>query len=538
MKKSRTVAQVLAESFVRHGVKHIFGIPGGGSSLDVIRACHEQGIKYVLTRTEAGAGIMAAISAELNGGFGVMMTTQGPGTLCATNGVGYACVDRAPIFLISDGWTEAQAKHDTHQKVDQQAIMAPITKAQTRLEGDDVANEVEHLIRLIKTVPHGPAYIELTGEAARRVVDHEYTPAEPQAPAALDDGLIASARKMIAGAKKPVVIVGLEAREPNIAPSVRAFVDELHCPVFSTYKAKGVVPEELPRHVGLFTGASAEKDCVNEADLIILVGFDPVELIGRPWPYAAPVLDIAPVSHPIHYVEPEIGIYHPLAASLDALKGNKPSEWTLPEIENFKSGMRERLVYHGEGKGLTPDLIVSNSIDVAQSAADPRLAIDAGAHMISAMAMWQAKQAGDVLISNGIATMAFALPAAISAWLHEPERRVLAFTGDGGFMMCAGELSTAAQTRAKICLVVFNDQALSMIGLKQKSRQLPAEGVEFPPADFSKVAEGFGVKGFRVDTVEQYKSALEAAMKHDGPCLIDARVDPSGYLGQITALRG
>ena len=127
MNRQKSVAQVLAEAWKRHGVKHVFGVPGGGSSLDLIRACHEIGIEFVLTRTEAAAAIMAATTADLTGSIGVAITTQGPGTASAANGVAYASVDRSPVFLISDGWSGKQAAFDTHQRFDQKALMAPIT---------------------------------------------------------------------------------------------------------------------------------------------------------------------------------------------------------------------------------------------------------------------------------------------------------------------------------------------------------------------------------------------------------------------------
>jgi acetolactate synthase-1/2/3 large subunit len=538
MSTQQTVAQVLAEAFKRHGVRHVFGMPGGGSSLDIIRACHELGIDFILVRAETPGAIMAAATAELSGGFGVVITTQGPGTASATNGVAYAAIDRTPLIIISDGWTEKQS-HDTHQRFDQKALLAPLTKAHTRLDGDDVANEVEALIRVIMTEPHGPAYIELTGEAARRVVDHTLT--LPPAPKAngVDKTLVAQARAKIAAARKPLMLVGLEARDPALASGIAAMARELACPVFTTYKAKGVVPDEMPNLVGLFTGAAAEKDCVSQADLMICVGFDPVELIGRPWPYKAEVIDIAPVRHPINYFTPSVAIYHPLAATIDALRGNnRPSEWKAEEIAQHRDVLRERLIYPAEKGALTPDSIVGGALALAKGRNDIRIAVDAGAHMVSSMAVWRSKQAGDTLISNGLSTMAFALPAAIGAALHEPARRVIAFTGDGGLMMCIGELGTAAQYRTKICVVVFNDGALSMIGLKQKARKLPNEGVEWPKANFAQVAEGFGVKGFRADTLAQYTEALRVALAHDGPSLIDVAIDPSGYSGQLAALRG
>src|SRR5262249_27128939 len=167
----RSVAEVIARVCQRHGVKRVFGVPGGGSSLDLIAAFREVGIEYILTRTETAAVIMAAATAEANGTFGVAMTTQGPGVASAVNGMAQASLDRSPVILISDGWTARQAAFDTHQVFDQQGVLKPLVKASTRLEGDQVTSELEALIAVMKQAPWGPAYVELTGENARRIVD-------------------------------------------------------------------------------------------------------------------------------------------------------------------------------------------------------------------------------------------------------------------------------------------------------------------------------------------------------------------------------
>src|SRR5262249_7427897 len=140
--RRRSVAEVIARVCRRHGVKRVFGVPGGGSSLDLIAAFREGGIEYILTRTETAAVIMgAATTAEANGTFGVAMTTQGPGVASAVNGMAQASLDRSPVILISDGWTAKQATFDTHQVFDQQGVLKPLVKASTRLEGDQVASE-------------------------------------------------------------------------------------------------------------------------------------------------------------------------------------------------------------------------------------------------------------------------------------------------------------------------------------------------------------------------------------------------------------
>jgi acetolactate synthase I/II/III large subunit len=158
--------------------------------------------------------------------------------------------------------------------------------------------------------------------------------------------------------------------------------------------------------------------------------------------------------------------------------------------------------------------------------------------MFSATAFWQCEAPQDLLISNGLASMGFALPAGIAAALHEPARGAIAFTGDGGLMMCVAELATAAELDAPLVTVVFNDGALSLIDIKQQGRQLPPAGVRWARADFARVAEGFGVRGLRAATPDEYRAALRAAFAHSGPSLIDVTVDPAGYPAQLQAMRG
>jgi acetolactate synthase-1/2/3 large subunit len=349
---------------------------------------------------------------------------------------------------------------------------------------------------------------------------------------------VGPALELLAGSRKPVLLVGLEARAPGVGALVSALAERLGAPVLSTYKAKGIVPDGHPNVVGLFTGGAVERECVGQADLIVLVGLDPVELIGRPLGYAVPVLDLGPVAHPVHYVEAAARVGGDLAAALEGLaSATGGGGWEPGSFERLRANISSRLSYQGLGEGLSPDTVVHIASQMAEEM-DARVTIDAGAHMFSCMALWRAQRQADVLISNGLSTMAFSLPAAIAMSLETPERPVIAFTGDGGLMMCAGELSTAAQHAARLCIVVFNDSGLSLIAIKQQQRQLQRRGVDWPGVDFATVARGFGLRGYSAATPDEYRAALDAALEARGPSLIDVKVDPSGYLSQSIALRG
>ena len=143
-----------------------------------------------------------------------------------------------------------------------------------------------------------------------------------------------------------------------------------------------------------------------------------------------------------------------------------------------------------------------------------------------------------MLKSNGLSTMGYALPAAIASCLEEPQRTVVAFTGDGGLMMCLGELKTAVEHNCRIVIVVLNDSALSLIDIKQQRQQRASVGVRYPSTDFAGIAEALGYPSWHVDSHDDLTPAMTAAFAHAGPTLIDVTVDSSGYGDQLVALRG
>ncbi|MDE0245879.1 MAG: thiamine pyrophosphate-binding protein [Gammaproteobacteria bacterium] len=538
--RQATLAEVLAEALAAHGVSRIFGVPGGGSSLDVMQAAAGKGIDFVLTRSENAAVMMAAATADLDGTLGAALTTKGPGVANAANGMACAALDRSPVMLISDGFTGEESGFVTHQVFDQFALLAPVCKRSSRLDTDDAAAEIRGLIELAKTPPYGPVHVEIAGSQARRTVAPDPAASKPREyEEQIDAAGVEKAARLFRNSGRPVIVAGLEARSRSVSRALEVMARALCCPVLTTYKAKGVFDERRSQYVGTFTGGRAESECVEQADLIVLCGLDPVELLRMPWRYSSPVVDIAEVRHPVHYVQPAASLHGPMAPALARLSnGLSQSRWAPSEIAQLRRGMAARLEYPG-CEGLGPQQVVELALRAAVDLeVSPRIAVDAGAHMFSAMAFWPAARPHDVLISNGLATMAYALPAAIASALHEPERPAIAFTGDGGLLMCLGELSVAAEQAAHVVVIAFNDQSLSLIDIKQQERGLPARGVRWRAPDFARTMEGLGGRGFRVDSADEYRAAVSEALRSEGPSLIDVRVDPGGYLAQMKSLRG
>ncbi len=518
----------------------MFGLPGGGSSLDLIEAAAEVGITFTLTKTENAAVMMAGAVAETTGIPGVALMTKGPGVANAANGVAYAKLDRAPVLVITDGFTDKQLTYITHQVFDQKALLQPVVKGVTRLESDAPAAEIDAIIALACQAPMGPVHIELTGEVARKLIDSPHVATQASSASAIDRVALQNVAEQIKLAKKPVLIVGLEAR--RCAAEVRQLAKLLKCPVLQTYKAKGVISDLDSQVVGIFTGGIQEADSLAQADLMVMIGLDPVEMILQPWPYNRPAIELSNARHDIHYIKPLARVSRDLKQHAQALNeqlSGYVSSWSSEQIGGLRRDVLERLTYPPVQFGVAPDRLVQLSTQVyAEQKFRPRMSVDAGAHMFSATAFFAATQPGDVLISNGLATMAFALPAAIAAALDEPEQPVICFTGDGGLMMCLGELCTAIDSGARIVVVVFNDSALSLIDIKQQSKQLPSRGVRWGKHNFAQAMQALGGQGFEATNEVQYHEALTQALRHQGPSLIDVQIDPSGYSQQLKAMRG
>jgi acetolactate synthase-1/2/3 large subunit len=266
----------------------------------------------------------------------------------------------------------------------------------------------------------------------------------------------------------------------------------------------------------------------------VLVGFDPVELIPAAWRYGAPIVELGEVAGLPHYAAPEMSVIGPLGETLARLQGS-PGEWRAEEIAGLREAMQARLAM-AASEGIGPQELVEAVRGVAPAKA--RLTVDAGAHMIPVMNGWPAQASGDVLISDGLSTMGLALPGAIAAALHEPDRPVLALTGDGGLTMGLGELATAGRLGLDLTVVVFNDAALSLIEIKREARQMRSQSLTYPAVDFATVARGLGLRGYRVEERGALQATLAEALAGAGPTLVDVRVDPSGYGELLRALRG
>lgn len=520
----------LAGRLAEAGSPRAFGVPGGGTSLDLLDALRARDVHTVITAREDAAVIMAGVSGVLAGAPGLAFTTKGPGLANATNGLASAALDRMPVLLVSEAFEKTELEFLSHQVYSQADLVAPLLR---RSGGGTLAARQDAVEDWLGHGGDEPAVMfPASSDFARQVP----AKAKPVLAAAADSPDLDSAAAALRASRRPVVVVGLEAARAAVTPELRTFVERLGAPALCTYMAKGCIRDDDPHYAGIFTGGVLEQTCVGAADLIVLVGLDPVELIRKPWPYQAPVLDLCARVHQPHYVAPTQRVVGPLPTTLRGLaQVADAGDWRGSEIAAFRQGF-----FAGMEAGGASALSSARVVKAAREAfgGQPRLSVDAGAHMFSACAFWPGREARDVLISNGLATMGFALPAAIAAALDAPARGAIAMTGDGGLLMCLGELKTAAELGLNLTVIVFNDGRLSLIDIKRQDRQMPDLGLSWTPPDFAAVARGFGFHAWRIDTAAELGSSLAAAAQASGPRLLDIRIDVRGYREQLRALRG
>lgn len=510
---TREAADAIAGALQEAGGGPLFGVPGGGGNLDLIGAAEAAGLRFVLCHGETAAAIAASTWAEVTGRPAACMATRGPGAASMVNGLAHALLDRLPMIAVTDGIPEADRARISHQRLDHRRLLAEAVKAGFAI--DDHPEVARAAVAHALAPPPGPVHLDVVPGAGRATI-----PAPT--PIASDLECLDRLRRIVARSRRPIVVAGTGARAAPDA--LAALLAGTRVPALATYKAKGLVPPA--NDAGLLTGGTLELPPLAAADLVIAYGLDPVELIPAPWRVRAPVVSLAAWPTRDAYFPIECEVVGDLAALAGEL-GQLPDAWPGAPA-TYRSTALDRL--RAPVAGLDPRAVVEA---VCAAAPGALATVDAGAHMLVAMPFYE----GRALTSSGLATMGFALPAAIGAAIAGPGRRVVCLTGDGGLGMCVAELETLARLGLPVTVVVFNDAALSLIAIKQRpARHGGAGAVRYAPADWAAVARGFGMRAARADTEPSLAGALGEG--GSGPLLIDAVVDPAGYADVLAGTRG
>jgi acetolactate synthase-1/2/3 large subunit len=523
-------SELIMRCLEREGVRYIFGLPGE-ENIDLLEALPSSQIQFVLTRDERGAAFMANVWGRLCGRPGVCLSTLGPGATNLTTGIADAYLDFAPAVALTAQKATKDLHKESHQYINTVSMFRPITKWNTRIEVPDRIPEIVRKAFKLSTMEKpGPVHIEIPENIPSLSVDEE--PIEPSdiiypEPSRL---AIARAAEMIKRARQPLILAGNAVIRGNATAHLARFSRKLRIPVTTTFMGMGAVPADDDLFIST-TGLQA-RDYIScgfdRADLIITVGYDPVEFNPNYWDGEKEILHINFTAADVdkHYRAIEVigNIRDTLSLLTESVSGEKDPSYFI-SLKGFAEKILEPT---HSGFPLKP-LRVLQGIRKSLGREDILIS-DVGAHKIWISRFYPAYGPDTVIISNGLAAMGIAIPAAISAKLLFPHKKVIAAVGDGGFLMSLPEMETALRLNTPFVCLVFNDGGLGLIAWKQRLRYHKDFFVKFNNPDFVKLAESFGVKGYRVSSEDELEPILRDALGQNVPALIDCPVDYSENL--------
>jgi acetolactate synthase-1/2/3 large subunit len=455
------------------------------------------------------------------------------------NAVANAWLDRVPMLAISGQIESKREPFFTHQVINQERLFAPVCKWATTIQPHTAGIILRKAVRTAMAERPGPVHMTLAADVvgAQAIDDEILVP--PLAPqmfpfAFAADAATADAQAKIRAARRPVILAGIAAVRGNASASLARLAETLGCPVVVAPMAKGVLSEDHPLYAGTLDMAcnAFMWKFLAGCDLLIAAGFDAVELI-KPWGLKIPTIHVDSTPNTDQIYPAELELVGPIAAILDALAGGCDGEprWTWNDVRLHREALMSKY-YEGRVAGrLNP----TDVIDVVRRAS-PRETIataDVGSHKLLVGQGWGTYTPRSVLMTNGLSSMGFSLPAAIAAKLVHPERPVVCFTGDGGLAMVQGELRLASSLKLDPLVVVFCDNSLNRIELKQAQRKYPSWGTLIDSTDIEKLAQSMGCDGVAVDSADALERVLSQPRSADRPLVIGAHIDPAQYLAQF-----
>jgi acetolactate synthase-1/2/3 large subunit len=533
-------ADVLARRLAEAGCRYAFGMPGG-EVLTLLDAFERAGIRFILCKHENNAGFMAEGVYHRTGAPGILLATIGPGIANGFNVVANAEQDRVPLIAVTGCLDAHEEQTYTHQIFNHRDAFSAVTKETFLLDAEAAEVIADKAVSIAMTPRRGPVLLDVPiSVAARDVGEPKKVRRAPHAAVAPTTSTeLDTARKHLRAATRPIIIAGLDILdEPGGAIAVRDFVLQHNIPLVTTYKAKGVLHEGHPLSLG-GAGLSPIADTiilpqVKAADLIILAGYDPIEMRPGwcdPWdPEITPVIEFAHEANR-HYVhQASMTFIGDVGRGLDALGRDIPMAQTWPDGEIAAAKAALKTAFE-QGEEWGPTAIVETTRAVLPDHAV--VTVDSGAHRILASQVFEARQPRTMLQSTGLCTMGCAIPLAVGAKLADPETPVVAFTGDGGLFMVLGELSTAAELRLAVPVVVFVDNQLALIEKKQRGMQYRNAGVDFQPLDIAAIGRALGGHGVTVRDRGALETALEQALSAETFTLLACEIAPSSYDDRI-----
>jgi acetolactate synthase-1/2/3 large subunit len=544
--KPHRAADLVVACLVNEGVERVFGIPGE-ETLDLNEALDRSPIDFVPVRHEQAAAFIADVYGRLTGRAGVCLGTIGPGATNLVTGVADAFLDRAPLVALT-GQSDLERMHkESHQYLDVVRLMQPITKWNARVSDAHIIPEViRKAFKVAEEEKPGSTHVELPEDVMGDEVTGAPLPRRDAVRPEPSDAVLARASALLLSARKPLVLAGNGVVRGRAWPALRAFSVTTGVRVANTFMAKGVVPSDDERALGAVGLQAGDYELAgfDEADVVLAVGYDLVEHAPKYWNPRRDKRIICIDSLPAEideYFVPDLELVGDIAFSLMRLAeacGRVASAGGSTRLHDVVNGRLQAAASDSSFPMQPPRILW----ELRQALGRHDVLIsDVGLHKLWIGRMFPAYEPNTVLIANGLAGMGFAVPAAIAAKLVYPDRKVVAVSGDGGFLMNVQELETAHRLGTAFVNVIWENQQFGSIVWKQERRFGRHFGTDFTNPDFVALAQSFGLPAWRATSADDFAARLRQALDLDVPSLLTVPVDYSidvaivAELGEETA---
>ncbi len=529
-------AELLVKCLENEGVEYIFGLPGE-ENLAVLEALKHSSIKFITTRHEQGAAFMADVYGRLTGRAGVCLSTLGPGATNLMTGVADADLDGAPLVAITGQVGTDRMHIESHQYLDLVAMFSPVTKWNAQIVRPSNTPEiVRRGFKLAQSEKPGAVHIDLPENIAGMEAI-----GEPLIKTQLEKSYasfqsIERAAIAISKAVNPLILVGNGAIRAQASAAVTEFATQLNIPVANTFMGKGVIPYTHP--LALWAVGLQQRDYIScgfdNTDLVIAIGYDLIEYSPKKWNRDGKIpiihIDASPAEIDSSY-SPLAEVIGDISDSLTEImnradRQGKPDPYGISVKADIVADYE--FFAQDESFPIKPQKLIYDLREVMGP--EDIVISDVGAHKMWLARHYHCDRPNTCLISNGFAAMGIAVPGAVAAKMVHPDRRVVAVTGDGGFMMNFQELETALRVGANFTTIIFNDGGYGLIEWKQHNHYGESAFVHFGNPDFVKLAESMGLKGYRVESTLDFMPTLKLALEQDVPTIIDCPIDYSENL--------
>jgi len=529
-------AQVVCESLMREGVEVIFGYPGG-AVIPIYDALVDYPLRHVLVRHEQAAAHAADGYARATGRVGVCFATSGPGATNLVTGIATAYLDSSPLLAITGQVPTAHIGKDAFQEVDVTGITLPITKHNylvTRAE--DLPRVMKEAFHIARTGRPGPVLVDIAKDAQTGEIEFDY-PEEVDLPGYKPtvrghEGQIKQAAQLISESRRPVIFSGHGVTLANAQQELRRLAETIHAPVITTLLGIGSFPRTHALCLGMsgMHGEAYANKAVQGADVLIAVGMrfsdrvtGKVETFARDAKVIHIDVDPAEIGKNVPVDVPVVGDVKHVLESLNArIEPAEHNEW-LATVHAWRQESEQRDILNRETDDLLPPYIIRQIWHANQG--DAIMVSDVGQNQ-----MWEAQyylhdRYRSLITSGGLGTMGFALPAAVGVQVGCPDDEVWVTVGDGGIQMNIQELATVVQEGLPLKIAILNNSYLGMVRQWQElffGRRYSGTPISSP--DYVKLAEAYGLAGFRVTEKDAVVPTLRRAREVEGPVLIEFRV--------------